>query len=267
MELNYKYINNSKPVLVLIHGLLSSLDTFLPLIPLLENHFSLLLVDQRGHGASAPVGTNYTAETMAIDLKNLLDKLGIKTMSLIGHSMGGRTALAFGQLYPEMIDKMIIEDMGIHQRRPRTKEKDIENNNIARDSTVDSLIFNSRDDILKVIGPLYSYAQDLLKTKVIEKNNKFELKFWPHVSVYYGHQGNYTDLTPALAETSFPVLFLIADPEVGSAMTETCILHIKSNVPRAQFLMIKKSWHNIHKSHPEEFCEAVIKFCEAFVKF
>ncbi len=262
MNLNYKYINNGKPVLVLIHGLLSSLETFIPLIPTLEKSFSLLLVDQRGHGGSIPSGVDYTAEAMAKDLKNLLDQLEIKKMILLGHSMGGRTALMFGKLYPEMVEKMIIEDMGIHQRQPRTPERDLEKDNIARESTVDSLLFNNKDEIFKIISPLYSYAKDLLKTKVVEKDNKFELKFWPHVSVLYGYQGNYTDLTSALTETHFPVLFLIADPEVGSAMTETCIEHIKTHVPRAKFLEIKKSWHNMHKTHPKEFCEAVIKFSE-----
>ena len=82
------------------------------------------------------------------------------------------------------------------------------------------------------------------------------------MSVLYGYQGNYTDLTSALTETSFPILFLVADPEIGSAMTKTCIEHIKKNVPRARFFEIKNSWHTIHKTHPDQLCEAVIKFSE-----
>lgn len=260
--LNHKYIENGKPVLVMLHGLVSSLDTFLPLISTLEKKFSLLLVDQRGHGLSPATGEDYTAPAMAKDLKELLDKLQIKKIIILGHSMGGRTALAFGQLYPEMIDKMIIEDMGIHQRQPRTPERDAEKNSIARESTVDSLLFNSKEDIFKVISPLFSYAKDLLTTKVSMVNDKFKLSFWPHVSVLYGYQGNYTDLTSALTETKFPVLFLVADPEVGSAMSITCIEHIKTHVPRAKFHDIPKSWHNMHKTHPKEFCDAVIKFSE-----
>ena len=262
MTLNYKYIKNDKPLLVMVHGLLSSLETFVPLIPILEKNFSLLLVDQRGHGASRPAGEDYTASAMAKDLKALLDDLEIKKCTLLGHSMGGRTALAFGEQYPEMIEKMIIEDMGIHQRQPRSPERDAEKNEIALSSTPDSLAFDSKDDIYKLISPLFSYAKDLLKTKVIEVDGKFELKFWPQVSVLYGYQGNYTDLTCALTSTHFPVLFLIADPEVGSAMTAECIEHIKTHVPRAQLLEIKKSWHTMHKTHPVEFCEAVVDFCK-----
>lgn len=258
--LNYKFVNNEKPVLVMLHGLLSSLDTFLPLVPTLEKHFSVLLVDQRGHGASKPSGTDYTAEAMARDLKELLDSLQIKKIILLGHSMGGRTALMFGKLYPAMIEKMIIEDMGIHQRQVRNPERDREKNEIAKNSAVPSLFFNTKEEIFKIISPLYSYAKDLMKTKVVEHDGKFELKFWPDVSVMYGYQGNYTDLTSALTETNFPVLFINADPAMGSVLTKTCIEHIKTHVPRAILHKIPKSWHTIHKTHPKEFCEVIIKF-------
>lgn len=258
--LNYRFENNGKPVLVMLHGLLSSLDTFIPLLPTLTEHFSVLLVDQRGHGASLPSGVDYTAEAMARDLKGLLDHLKISRLTLLGHSMGGRTALMFGSLYPEMIEKMIIEDMGIHQRQVRTPERDQEKNETAKKAEVASLIFDNKEDIFKIISPLYSYANDLMKTKVVEKNGKYELKFWPHVSVMYGYQGNYSDLTSALTQTHFPVLFINADPAVGSALTPSCIEHIKAHVPRARMLEIPQSWHNIHKTHPKEFCEAVITF-------
>jgi hypothetical protein len=167
----------------------------------------------------------------------------------------------FGGLFPEMIDRLIIEDMGIHQRQERSPERDLEKLSLARKSRVPSLIFKSKDEIFEIISPLFSYAKDLLKTKVVKLgDNKFELKFWPDVAVLYGYQGNYTDLTFALTESNFPVMFLMADPQVGSALTPKCIEHIKTHVPRAVLYPIAKSWHSIHKTHPKEFCEAVITF-------
>lgn len=252
--------------MVMLHGLQSSLETFTPLIPQLEKSFSLLLVDQRGHGQSPPSGTDYTAEAMALDLKNLLDHLDIKKAIFLGHSMGGRTVLAFGSLYPEMVEKMIIEDMGIHQRIKRSPELDAEKAALAKKAKVDSLHFKTKEEIFNIISPLYSYAKDLLKTKVKINADNFELTFWPDVSVLYGYQGNYSDLTPALAKTHFPILFLIADPEVGSAMNEQCIDHIKKHVPRASLHLIPKSWHNIHKSDSVAFCNAIINFALMFTK-
>ena len=261
MILNHQYIENGKPLLVMVHGLLSSLETFLPLKDSLTNHFSLLLVDQRGHGQSPPRGKDYSAEAMAQDLKNLLDHLKIKKAHFLGHSMGGRTVMQFGRLFPEMVESMIIEDMGIHIRQERSLEKDQEKTTLAEASHIDSLVFTNKEDIYKIISPLYSYASDLMKSKVEESNNSFILKFWPEVSVLYGYQGNYTDLTPALSQNEFPVLFLIADPAVGSALTPACIDHIKTHVPRAILKEIKGSWHNIHKTHPNEFTDAIVKFC------
>lgn len=260
MSLHHLYINNGKPLLVMLHGLQSSLETFTPLIPELEKYYSLLLVDQRGHGKSTPAGTDYTAHAMARDLLDLLNELHITKAHFLGHSMGGRTILAFGELYPQTVDKMIIEDMGIHKRVEQTPERDAEKNLLAQNAYVSSLQFESKDEILNVIAPLYSYAKDLLKSKVITHPKSFELTFWPDVSVLYGYQGNYTDLTEALTKTSFPVLFLIADPIVGSAMTQSCIDHIKSYVPRAKLQLIDKSWHNIHKSDAPAFIKALNDF-------
>jgi pimeloyl-ACP methyl ester carboxylesterase len=260
MILNHLYNDNGKPLLVMLHGLQSSMETFTPLVPQLEKNFSLLLVDQRGHGQSPPSGNDYTAEAMAGDLKDLLDHLNIKKAIFLGHSMGGRTVLAFGSLYPQMVEKMIIEDMGIHQRVKRSDELDDEKAKLASNAKVTSLKFKTKEEIFEIISPLYSYAKDLLKTKVKTNVDSFELTFWPDVSVMYGYQGNYSDLTPSLTNTDFPVLFLIADPEVGSAMTQQCLDHIKKHVPRAQLQLILKSWHNIHKSDSVAFCDALINF-------
>lgn len=245
----------------MLHGLLSSHETFLSLVPGLQDHFNLLLVDQRGHGQTPPEGKDYSALTMARDTKELLDHLGLKKIIILGHSMGARTALQFGALYPEMVDRMIIEDMGIEQRQECSPQRDKEILEKAKKAHVPSLLFKSKDDIYKVIAPLFSYAQDLLTSKVVELTpDKYELKFWPDVSVLYGYQGNITDLTSALSATSFPVMFLIADPKVGSALSEKSIEHIKKNIPRAKLKYVPASWHNIHKTHPREFCEAVISF-------
>lgn len=260
MILNHLYIANGRPLLVMIHGLQSSLETFTPLIPQLEKHFSLLLVDQRGHGKSPPAGTDYTAEAMARDLKLLIDHLNIKKAIFLGHSMGGRTVLAFGSLYPQIVEKMIIEDMGINQRIKRSPELDNEKQDLAKNAYTNSLKFRTKEEIFKIISPLYSYAKDLLKTKVQTTEDGFELTFWPDVSVLYGYQGNYSDFTSSLSENKYPVLFLIADPAVGSAMKEECIQHIKTFVPRAELQLIAQSWHNIHKSDPIAFCDAIISF-------
>jgi pimeloyl-ACP methyl ester carboxylesterase len=261
MKLNYTYKKNGKPVLVMVHGLLSSLETFSTVTEPLESHFDLLLIDQRGHGKSPPLGSDYSAMTMARDINELLIELQIDKVHFLGHSMGARTAMAFLEIYPEKLLSLIIEDMGIHIRQEQSIEKDIEKNRIAKEVEVDSLIFKSREDIFSLISPLYSYADDLMKTKVVETiNNQYELKFWPHVSVLYGYQGNTTDFTHVLAKTSVPILILIADQKIGSALSNHCIEHIKKHVPNAKLVTIENAWHTIHKTHPVEFSNALLTF-------
>lgn len=260
MKLNFKYIDNGKPLIVFIHGLLSSLETFIPLIPMLESHNSLLLIDLKGHGETPPEGDDYTAHAMAKDVNELTIALGIKTFSILGHSMGGRVALAFLELYLDKVEKLIIEDMGIHQRQFRTDARDEEKFKLANSVEVTSLVFNSKEEIYPLISPLFSYAKNLLHTKVIEADGKFRLKFWPHVSVLFGYQGNYTDLTNALVKSNVAVLFINADPEQGSALADSCIEHITKHVPRAKIVVIPNAGHSVHKTHPKEFAATVLSF-------
>jgi len=56
--------------------------------------------------------TGYASEDYADDLFLIAQELGWSHFILVGHSMGGRNALCFAHKYPEMIEKLIIEDIG-----------------------------------------------------------------------------------------------------------------------------------------------------------
>jgi pimeloyl-ACP methyl ester carboxylesterase len=45
------------------------------------------------------------------DLKGILDELGWQKIHLVGHSMGGRNAFHFAGLYPERVQKLVVEDI------------------------------------------------------------------------------------------------------------------------------------------------------------
>jgi pimeloyl-ACP methyl ester carboxylesterase len=72
----------------------------------------ILIFDQRGHGRSWKPETGYSSDDYAEDLRLILEELGWDKILLVGHSMGGRNALAFASHYPELLEKLIIEDIG-----------------------------------------------------------------------------------------------------------------------------------------------------------
>src|SRR5215210_7680476 len=90
----------SGPVLVLVHGITSSSRNWEPVLPLLEEHFTVIAPDLLGHGESAkPVG-DYSLGAYACLVRDLMLTLGHDRATVVGHSLGGGEAVAraFGRL-------------------------------------------------------------------------------------------------------------------------------------------------------------------------
>ncbi len=111
MQLNFKALGQGPP-LIILHGLFGMLDNWQTIAKVLEANYSLYLIDQRNHGKS-PHTAEHSYKLMAADLKDFMLQQGIPKSSILGHSMGGKTAMQFAFDYPEAIDKLIVVDMGI----------------------------------------------------------------------------------------------------------------------------------------------------------
>ncbi len=101
--------NNNSPI-VLVHGLFGSLDNLGVLARDVRDARPTLQVDMRNHGLSGRSDEmNYAA--MAQDLLDTLDAHHIERVDLIGHSMGGKIAMALSAVAPERIGKMVVIDV------------------------------------------------------------------------------------------------------------------------------------------------------------
>ncbi|MBV4412366.1 esterase [Enterobacteriaceae bacterium YMB-R22] len=100
---------SSSPV-VLIHGLFGSLDNLGVLARDLAYSHDVLQLDLRNHGLS-PRSDEITYAAMARDVLETLDEYGIKQVTPIGHSMGGKVAMALSALAPERLDKLVVIDI------------------------------------------------------------------------------------------------------------------------------------------------------------
>jgi len=100
------------PTIVFIHGLLGSHRDWTHLLEDLSAHHRVLALDLFGHGASAkPVG-DYSLSAHAATVRDLLDHLGIETVTLVGHSLGGGIALQFAYLFPDRVEGLVLVSSG-----------------------------------------------------------------------------------------------------------------------------------------------------------
>lgn len=78
---------------------------------LTEKGFRVIIPDQVGFGKSSkPATIQYTFQLLAQNTRAILDTLHIKKVAVLGHSMGGMLATRFTLMYPEMVDKLILEN-------------------------------------------------------------------------------------------------------------------------------------------------------------
>ncbi|MDF1697178.1 MAG: alpha/beta fold hydrolase [Saprospiraceae bacterium] len=114
--LNHKIFGQGDPI-VILHGLFGMLDNWQTIAKKLAEEYMVILVDQRDHGKSKHTDEfNYTL--LAEDLHLFLEENWIHRCHIIGHSMGGKTAMQFASMHPEMIEKLVVVDIGVKAYAP-----------------------------------------------------------------------------------------------------------------------------------------------------
>lgn len=163
--LNHKILGEGSP-LVILHGLFGSLDNWMTLGKKFSKHHQVILVDQRNHGQSFHDDV-FNYEAMADDLKSLLSHLNIEECALLGHSLGGKTAMEFATHYDEKVSRLIVADIA-----PRYYE--VHHHNIIKafySVPVDKLTSRKEaDELLSEKIPEFGIRQFLLKNLDRTKN-------------------------------------------------------------------------------------------------
>lgn len=110
MELNYKTFGQGDPVIIL-HGLFGTLDNWQTIAKKLAEDHTVFILDQRNHGRS-PHTDSHDYPALAEDLRLFMEAHWMYDGAyIIGHSMGGKTAMQFALTYPDMVKKLVVVDI------------------------------------------------------------------------------------------------------------------------------------------------------------
>ncbi|HEX2902235.1 MAG TPA: alpha/beta fold hydrolase [Jatrophihabitans sp.] len=110
-ELSYTD-QGSGPAVLFVHGLLGSRRTWQALTDQLARTHRVLAPDLFGHGDSAKPAGDYSLSAHAATLRDLLDRLDIRTVTLVGHSLGGGIAMQFAYLFPDRVARLVLVSSG-----------------------------------------------------------------------------------------------------------------------------------------------------------
>src|SRR5919199_4130552 len=102
----------SGPVIVLVHGVTSSSQSWEPVLPLLAERFTVVAPDLLGHGASAKPQGDYSLGAYSCLVRDLLLALGHERATIVGHSLGGGVAMQFAYQFPERVERLVLVSSG-----------------------------------------------------------------------------------------------------------------------------------------------------------
>ena len=106
----YHKIIGEGPPLIILHGLLGMSDNWMTLGKKLAVNRQVILVDQRNHGRSFHDDEmNY--DVMSDDVYGILSQYNLDQVDILGHSMGGKTAMRFAQRYPRLVRSVVSVDI------------------------------------------------------------------------------------------------------------------------------------------------------------
>ncbi|XP_074046209.1 sn-1-specific diacylglycerol lipase ABHD11-like [Macrotis lagotis] len=247
------------PPVILLHGLFGNKNTFQAEAETLAQQTGrkVLTVDARNHGESPP-GPDCSYEAMSADLQALLSKLGLTSCVLIGHSMGGKTAMMLALQKPELVERLVSVDISpfmvtgtssIFKIIPAMKSANIPGN------LSHSQAFEVIDEHLKPFVQDASIRQYLFNS-LVRINGQYVWKvnaenLWQQKNQFLDNlqiQGVYPGRT----------LFLTNDS--SSFLPSSHFPRIKLLFPEAQFQIIPDSGHIPHIKKPQEFMNSVLNF-------
>src|SRR4051794_365545 len=107
------------PLLVLLHGIAGSSDTWNDVIEPLAERYTVVAPDLLGHGESAKPRGDYSLGAYASGVRDLLTALGHDKGTIVGHSLGGGVALQFAYQFPERCDRLGLGSRRRPGPRPR----------------------------------------------------------------------------------------------------------------------------------------------------
>ena len=105
-------IAGSGPALLLIHGIGDNSSTWNDIIPMLAQHYTVIAPDLLGHGRSDKPRADYSVPAFANGMRDLLVVLGIKKVTVVGHSLGGGVAMQFCYQFPRFVERLVLVASG-----------------------------------------------------------------------------------------------------------------------------------------------------------
>ena len=250
MELFYRKYGEGDPIIIL-HGLFGSADNWMTQAKMLGEHYGVYVVDQRNHGLS-PHDSSHDFLVMAEDLNDFFIQHNLSKAVVIGHSMGGKTAMNFAIKYPARVSQLIVVDImpkayPVHHDKILTGLKSLKVKELTSRNQADEQLAKYVDEP--------GVRQFLLKNLSRESSGGFSWKMnLDAIDQNIEEMG-----APLIADGKFDgdTLFIIGTKSNYYSPGDEELL--KKHFPKYSLVKMETG-HWIQAEKPNEFVEEVLKF-------
>lgn len=252
MKLHTQILGEGQNI-VILHGFLGMGDNWKSISKhLAKGDYQIHLPDARNHGKS-PHSEDFTYELMVDDLKTYFEDHQLKDVILIGHSMGGKTAMQFASKHPDFVKSLIVVDISPKLYHPHHDDI-LSCLKTLKDSRLDSR--SEAEDILKEKIKDQGVRLFLLKNLKRESDNTLSLK--PNVDVFISNRYEIGRALPEHFRFDGPTLFIKG--ENSSYIRSKDIKLIQEHFPEAKIKSVSKAGHWLHAENPKEFLDIIYNF-------
>lgn len=250
MKLHFRKYGEGEPLLIL-HGVFGSSDNWQTVGKAFAENNEVYLIDQRNHGNS-PHHEDFSYDVMANDLLELMNDNGLDRAHILGHSMGGKTAMNFAATYPDRVMKLIVVDIAPKFYAPHHQQI------IEGFRSVDLDTLSSRGEADKSMSTVISNMgiRLFLLKNLKREDNGFGWKI--NLDVI---EKNITNVGSGLeAHQKFDGNTLFIAGGNSDYIQEHDFELISSHFSNYKFEKIEGAGHWVHAEKPKELFEIVSKF-------
>lgn len=261
----------SGPVLLLLHGVTRCGADWEPLLPALAENWTVIALDQRGHGAS-PHADCYLVNDYVADAVRFVREETAGSFVIFGHSLGAMVAAAVAAELPDRVSGIILEDPPFHTMGNRIAGTAWQAQFIGMRAAAETggsteAITDALADIrlpssgggFKRLGELRERASLAWSAQCLSQLDSGVL-----TPVIEGRWLDGYDVTEILSRVRCSALLLQADPSAGGALTDADAGIAVNAMSSCQHMRFPGFGHNLHRDQPPAVLQAVQDFAATF---
>ena len=256
IKIHYYRTGGAKPPIVLCHGATDNGLCWTPVAQALEQNYDVIMPDSRWHGFSDGPGEGNAPDCQVEDLVGLVHALRLEKPIIMGHSMGGGTALQAAAHYSELPRAIILEDPPLRepvamensgQAQPfaeRMRQSILGYKGMSRQALVEMIHNQAPAWSEEELGP---WADSKLQVSLnfVEEMKNRRMPFSPWED---------------LAKITCPMLLITADPEKGAIITPEIAQKAAEALPSIKVVRIPGAGHNVRREAFGAYLAAVNDF-------